>query len=142
MINSDILKYGYNKSTFMEHISTEFEYNLKLNRIYSGKNDGFDVKTFHNKCDNKGRTIILVKNEYNTIFGGYASESWTYNNIKKYDISSFLYQYYPNKLIFNSGHFNSIKNNYSHYCCRFDGLYGFEISNKCNKPVIAMVFLV
>ena len=34
-------------------------------------------KMFHNKCDNKGITITLIKNEKEYIFGGYASIPWT-----------------------------------------------------------------
>ena len=38
---------------------------------------------FHNKCNNKGPTISLFKNENGYIFGGYASIDWTcYNNYK------------------------------------------------------------
>ena len=43
--------------------------------IYRGTRDGSNV--FHNKCDNKGETITLIKNEKGNIFGGYASISWT-----------------------------------------------------------------
>ena len=45
--------------------------------IYRGTRDGSESKTFHNKCDNQGPTIILCKNEKDNIFGGYASISWT-----------------------------------------------------------------
>ena len=33
-------------------------------------------KDFHNKCDNKGPTICLFKNEKGNIFGGYTNISW------------------------------------------------------------------
>ena len=35
---------------------------------------------FHNKFDNKGESITLIKNEKENIFGGYASISWTSPN--------------------------------------------------------------
>ena len=35
------------------------------------------AKNFHEKCDNKGPTITLYKNNNGFIFGGYASISWT-----------------------------------------------------------------
>ena len=43
--------------------------------IYRGTRDGSNV--FHNKCDNKGETITLIKSEKGNIFGGYASIPWT-----------------------------------------------------------------
>ena len=33
--------------------------------------------SFHNKCDNKGPTICLYKNNKGDIFGAYAAISWT-----------------------------------------------------------------
>ena len=49
----------------------------KMELIYRGTRDDSESKTFHNKCDNQGPTIILCKNEKDNIFGGYASISWT-----------------------------------------------------------------
>ena len=45
--------------------------------IYRGARDGMTSSVFHNKCDNKGETITLIKNEKGNIFGGYASIPWT-----------------------------------------------------------------
>ena len=44
--------------------------------IYRGSRDGTTSTIFHNKCDNKGPTIILYKNEKGNIFGGYCPISW------------------------------------------------------------------
>ena len=55
--------------------------NLEL--LYRGTKDGMSADVFHNKCNNKGPTISLFKNENGYIFGGYASIDWTcYNNYK------------------------------------------------------------
>ena len=48
--------------------------------IYRGTRDGMTSKVFHNKCDNKGESITLIKNEKGNIFGGYASIPWTSND--------------------------------------------------------------
>ena len=51
--------------------------------LYRGTRDGMSADVFHNKCNNKGPTISLFKNENGYIFGGYASIDWTcYNNYK------------------------------------------------------------
>ncbi len=44
--------------------------------IYRGTRDGSSAKDFHNKCDDKGPTITLFKNDKGNIFGGYAPISW------------------------------------------------------------------
>ena len=49
--------------------------NMQL--LYRGSRDGMSADSFHNKCNNKGPTISLFKNENGYIFGGYASIDWT-----------------------------------------------------------------
>ena len=45
--------------------------------LYRGTRDGMSANAFHNRCNNKGPTISLFKNENGYIFGGYASIDWT-----------------------------------------------------------------
>ena len=45
--------------------------------IFRGSRDGMTADNFHNKCDNNGKTITLIKNDKGNIFGGYASIPWT-----------------------------------------------------------------
>ena len=42
----------------------------EMQLIYRGSRDGTTSLCFHNKCDNKGPTICLYKNEKGNIFGG------------------------------------------------------------------------
>ena len=44
--------------------------------LYRGTRDGSESNVFHNKCDNQGPTICLIKNDKDNIFGGYSSISW------------------------------------------------------------------
>ena len=45
----------------------------KLELIYRGRTSN----AFHNKCDNKGPTITIYKNEKGNIMGAFSSISWT-----------------------------------------------------------------
>ena len=45
--------------------------------LYRGSRDGTTSRNFHNRCDNKGPTICLYKNDKKNIFGGYTSIPWT-----------------------------------------------------------------
>ena len=47
--------------------------------------------TFHNRCNNKGPTITLIKNEKGYIFGGYASIDWTSSGNYKTAPDSFIF---------------------------------------------------
>jgi len=58
--------------------------------LYRGTRDGMSADIFHNKCNNKGPTISLFKNENGYIFGGYASLDWTSCNNYKSSPDSFI----------------------------------------------------
>jgi len=52
----------------------------QLNLILRGSRDGFDPKSFHKKCDNKGATIVIAKiTNSEQIFGGYNPLFWDQN---------------------------------------------------------------
>ena len=44
--------------------------------LYRGTRDGFGADDFHRLCDNKGKTLVIVKNTSGHVFGGFASISW------------------------------------------------------------------
>ena len=54
----------------------------QMELLYRGTRDGSGSNIFHNKCDNQGPTICLIKNDKGNIFGGYSSISWTSDNGK------------------------------------------------------------
>jgi len=58
---------------------------------HRGSRDGDSSKNFHEKCDNKGPTITLIKNEKGNIFGGFSSVSWTSQGDYKQAPNSFLF---------------------------------------------------
>ncbi|EGG19866.1 hypothetical protein DFA_06969 [Cavenderia fasciculata] len=62
----------------------------KFKLLYSGSRDGFESKTFHNKCDGKGPTLSIIMNDDGDVFGGFKKENWTGNSIKT-GPSSFLF---------------------------------------------------
>ena len=63
----------------------------KIELIYRATRDGVLSKNFHEKCDNQGPTMTLIKNEKGNIFGGFSSVSWTsYGNYKQAP-NSFLF---------------------------------------------------
>ena len=59
--------------------------------LYRGTRDGSGSNIFHNKCDNQGPTICLIKNDKGNIFGGYSSISWTSNSCYKSANGSFVF---------------------------------------------------
>jgi len=45
--------------------------------LYRGSRDGSNASKFHEKCDNIGETIVIIKTNKGEIFGGYTNESWS-----------------------------------------------------------------
>ena len=73
---------------------------IKLNRkcdiLYRGTRDGFKAANFHDKCDNKGATLTIIKVNSN-IFGGYTEMSWNGNNGYIKDPNAFIFSLINNK---------------------------------------------
>ncbi|KAJ6229770.1 pep-cterm sorting domain-containing protein [Anaeramoeba flamelloides] len=62
-------------------------------RRFNSRTDGWKYQTFHQNCDNKGKTVILIKLKNNSLFGGFAAVDWDPNNHSKQSIGnkSFLF---------------------------------------------------
>src|SRR5436305_5373982 len=57
----------------------------KFNLLYRASRDGNTVKTFHEKCDNKGATLVIAKIQNSEkIIGGYSPLFWDSSNSHKY----------------------------------------------------------
>ena len=136
--NSNIV-FGSYKETLINMLLAEQKNSVYLKRIYSGKNDGFYADSYHGRCNNKGPRIILIKNEFNTIFGGYISTffkpSITGWNTYKKDGDSYLFRLTPQLSIFKQRNING--DNAIYYdrknLCVFGKGYDLFISNKCNN---------
>ena len=59
------------------------DYKWKL--IYRSSEHGYTASSFHECCDDKGPTLVIIKSSGGWIFGGYTTQSWSgkciYNDI-------------------------------------------------------------
>ena len=88
--DSIILKNNERKNEFINKI-LEWSGYKSMELIYRGTRDGMTSNDFHNKCDNKGKTICLFLNEKDNIFGGYSSIPWQNNGGDKTANDCFLF---------------------------------------------------
>ena len=65
------------------------EFNLEL--LYRKTRDGSEPQNFHDKCDNKENTMILIETTKGYKFGGYTELDWNGNNKEKEDKQTFLF---------------------------------------------------
>ncbi|KAJ5069651.1 pep-cterm sorting domain-containing protein [Anaeramoeba ignava] len=54
----------------------------KMKLGFSAKINGFDSEIWHSICDNKGKTLIIIKTKDNFIFGGFTQVGWTKDKSK------------------------------------------------------------
>ncbi|KAJ3435706.1 pep-cterm sorting domain-containing protein [Anaeramoeba flamelloides] len=62
--------------------------NSNLKRRFNSRTDGWEYKTFHKKCDNKGKSIVLIKLKNKSLFGGFAAIDWDSSTSGKYKRST------------------------------------------------------
>ncbi len=49
----------------------------KWRMLYRASEHGYTAESFHEYCDNKGPTLIVIKSSEGWIFGGYTTKSWS-----------------------------------------------------------------
>ena len=77
--------------------------------------DGAASTTFHSKCNNKGPTITLIKNNLGAVYGGYAAASWTSKGSYVNASSSFLFSVTSNiKFVYYQNAGNAMYDNASY----------------------------
>src|SRR5207248_3277965 len=108
-------------------------YDFKL--LYRSSRDGFDSRTFHGNCDNKGATIWVAKVQGSTqLIGGYNPLDWSGNGVWKSTTDSFIFNFTDGKNTSTAklGYVNSV--NYAVYCRNDFGPYMGDLyyySNNC-----------
>ena len=64
-------------------------YDMRL--LYRASDDGFNWKDFHQKVDNKGPTLTLIKSEYDYVFGLYRTVNFNLTEGNYQDRNAFIF---------------------------------------------------
>ncbi|RGB30652.1 hypothetical protein C1646_286554 [Rhizophagus diaphanus] len=106
----------YRKDKFYGYIPYRF------NLLYRASRDSNAAAVFHNKCDNKGATLVIVKiANSNQIVGGYSPLSWDSSGDFRIAKDSFVFSFANRNDLQSArvGYCNS--NSFSIYCCSLNG---------------------
>lgn len=76
--NSTILEDRRFDDFFAQWIDTKCSWKL----IYRASEHNYTAKSFHQYCDDKGPTLVLVKSTNGCIFGGYTTQSWKCSSVE------------------------------------------------------------
>ena len=71
--------------------------NITLNLIFKKSRDGNTTQSFHNYCDNKGKTLIMIETTKGRKFGGFTNENWDLTDKWKKNINDFVFSLDLNK---------------------------------------------
>eukprot|EP01084_Bolivina_argentea_P140209 246568_1 len=76
---------------FVQSLLAKISNIKRFNLLFRATEHGFKAKDFHNKCDNDGQTITIIKSNFGNIFGGYTTVPWTSKEGCHKDIDAFLF---------------------------------------------------
>ncbi len=88
----------------------------KWKLCYQRSKDGTSSSTFHSKCNYKGPTVTVIKNNHNKIFGGYAACPWVpYYNAYSYGCGgTFLFSLTNGHRYSHKNYHNGSSNSFSY----------------------------
>ena len=69
----------------------ESKRNFKVENIYNGSRDGWEIAVVKDKVFNKGPTLIILKTSEGAICGGYTSKNWDGGRNYTDDIDAFVF---------------------------------------------------
>lgn len=97
---------------------------FKLKLIYRASRDGFGINNFHNNCDNKGPTIVIIKvRNLGEIIGGYNPLEWRSVKINENETTPLLPQ--------NNEFYNDFN-------CKTSNSFIFSLTNR-DIPILSRV---
>ena len=74
--NTQIVNQQYDDK-LREWVGNDYKWKL----IYRASQNDYTVKSFHEYCDDKGPTLVIIKSSGGWIFGGYTTQSWSGESI-------------------------------------------------------------
>ena len=80
---------------------------IKFNLLYKKSRDGSSTKDFHDHCDNKGKTLILIETKEGRKFGGVTYDDWNTSDKWRNNSNDFVFSLDLNKK------YNYIGSNYT-----------------------------
>lgn len=80
------------KALKLLHSWVEEEGEIKsFNKIFTATKDGWNTSNFHQKSDNQGPTLTVIRTTQGKVFGGFTKCSWNQNGSWYQDPSTFVY---------------------------------------------------
>ncbi len=105
---------------------------IELNLLYKLTRDGDSSSSFHNKCNNKGNTLTLLKTTRGYRSGGFTTQNWSSSGGYKNDNNTFLFSLDYKECYFTNDGNNAIYD-YSSYGPTFGSGHDLYIASGCSQ---------
>ena len=76
LVDTQLVNQQYD-AKLREWIGNDYQWRL----IYRASEHGYTASSFHECCNDKGPTLVVIKSSGGWIFGGYTTQSWSGNSI-------------------------------------------------------------
>ena len=100
--------------------------NITFNLLFKKSRDGDTTQDFHNHCDNKGKTLIIIETKEGRKFGGFTNDNWDTSNYWRRNSNDFVFSLDLNKKYSYSGSGDTTVG---------DQKYGFAFGNERTDQV-------
>ena len=94
-IKSDIIntfeEYNLLKNKLLSKRKYKISHNIIFKLLYKSSTDSDNAKIFHQKCDDKNNTLIIILTDKGIKFGGFTTQAWEGQNINKKDDNAFVF---------------------------------------------------
>ena len=102
IFRNGILKGIIHKYAEIDNVVTKIQDILlkgaKFNLVYKATMHGDKASTFHEKCDNNEKNLVLVETDKGVRFGGFTTQNWKGRCEKKNDNYAFVFSVDKNKI--------------------------------------------
>ncbi len=105
----------------------------KLTLLYRGSEHNFDLSKFHQLCDGKGPTLVIVRSTQKKLFGGYSKISWHSNGAYSPAPDNFIFSLDHQSMFFVYRNEQNALYGNSSYGPTFGGGHDFYLSANCNN---------
>ncbi|GBC41161.2 carbohydrate-binding module family 13 protein [Rhizophagus irregularis DAOM 181602=DAOM 197198] len=96
--HTELISKWIDKLEISDELTSSYDFKL----LFRGSRDGFSGDKFHEICDNKSRTVTIIKvKDSNEIIGGYNPIQWTSEGDYGTTIDSFIFSFNNNDRIEN-----------------------------------------
>jgi hypothetical protein len=119
---------------------------LNFNLLHQASTHGFQASTFHQRCDNQGPTLVLVKSTNGHIFGGVNFIPWTSASVYSPSDNNFLFalkdgQHRDDPALFRITQRQNAAYNYSSFGPTFGGGHDIYICDNSNSAAGSYSYL-